>query len=64
MWLVFDSILLLGLCALCFGGELTFELPDNEKQCFHELLDKGVKCTIEFQVDIPYLYYFIICALK
>lgn len=32
------------------AGELTFELPDNEKQCFHELIDKGVKSTLEFQV--------------
>jgi len=30
--------------------ELTFELPDNEKQCFHEIIDKGIKSTIEFQV--------------
>ncbi len=33
-----------------FAGELTFELPDNEKQCFHEVIDKNVKCTLEFQV--------------
>lgn len=32
------------------AGELTFELPDNEKQCFHENIDKDVKCTLEFQV--------------
>ncbi|XP_071788738.1 transmembrane emp24 domain-containing protein 7-like [Asterias amurensis] len=30
--------------------ELTFELPDNAKQCFYEEVDKGVKCTLEFQV--------------
>uniref|UniRef100_T1JHC9 GOLD domain-containing protein n=1 Tax=Strigamia maritima TaxID=126957 RepID=T1JHC9_STRMM len=31
--------------------ELTFELPDNAKQCFHEeILEKNIKCTIEFQV--------------
>ncbi len=35
-----------------FAGELTFELPDNEKQCFHEVIDKNVKCTLEFQVRI------------
>lgn len=33
-----------------FAGEYTFELPDNEKQCFHEIIDKGVKSTLEFQV--------------
>ncbi|KAK6185259.1 hypothetical protein SNE40_007529 [Patella caerulea] len=30
--------------------ELTFELPDNEKQCFFESIEKGTKSTIEFQV--------------
>ena len=32
--------------------ELTFELPDNEKQCFFEKIDKGVKSTLEFQVSL------------
>ena len=32
------------------GSELTFELPDNEKMCFYEVIDKNVKCTLEFQV--------------
>lgn len=30
--------------------ELTFELPDNAKQCYHEDLASGTKATIEFQV--------------
>lgn len=30
--------------------ELTFELPDNAKQCFHEDIVAGTKATIEFQV--------------
>lgn len=30
--------------------ELTFELPDNAKQCFHEDLVAGTKAAIEFQV--------------
>lgn len=30
--------------------ELTFELPDNAKQCFHEDIPAGTKATIEFQV--------------
>jgi len=34
----------------CTGGELTFELPDNEKQCFYEEVGKDVKATLEFQV--------------
>ncbi|KAL6468462.1 hypothetical protein MHYP_G00219860 [Metynnis hypsauchen] len=32
------------------GTELTFELPDNEKQCFYEDLAEGVKFDIDFQV--------------
>lgn len=43
------------LCAqLMFGwiraSELTFELPDNAKQCFYEDITVGTKCTLEFQV--------------
>jgi len=30
--------------------ELTFELPDNAKECFHEEIDVGSEFTIEFQV--------------
>ena len=30
--------------------QLTFELPDNERQCFYEQIDKGVTSTVEFQV--------------
>lgn len=33
-----------------FGSELTFELPDNDKQCFYEELEKDVKFDIDFQV--------------
>ncbi|XP_066503900.1 transmembrane emp24 domain-containing protein 3 [Hoplias malabaricus] len=36
--------------ALSSGTELTFELPDNEKQCFYEDLEEGVKFDIDFQV--------------
>ena len=32
------------------GSELTFELPDNAKQCFYEDIIIGTKCTLEFQV--------------
>ena len=38
-----------------FGGELTFELPDNERMCFYENVDKGVQATIEFQVGQTHL---------
>lgn len=50
--------MLLHLCCVLVGvlvsqvtsSELTFELPDNEKLCFHEVIDKDVKCTLEYQV--------------
>ncbi len=32
------------------GVELTFELPDNAKECFHETIEKDVEATLEFQV--------------
>jgi hypothetical protein len=30
--------------------QLTFELPDNEVQCFYEHISKGVSTIVEFQV--------------
>ena len=30
--------------------QLTFELPDNEVQCFYESINKGVNTIVEFQV--------------
>lgn len=36
--------------ASVFGVELTFELPDNAKECFHEVIEKGTESTLEFQV--------------
>ena len=30
--------------------ELTFELPDSAKECFHEIIEKDVEATVEFQV--------------
>jgi len=29
---------------------MTFELPDSEQMCFYDLIDRGIKCTLEFQV--------------
>ncbi|XP_064842731.1 transmembrane emp24 domain-containing protein 3 [Oncorhynchus masou masou] len=46
----------LGLCSLMLhvivvcSTELTFELPDNDKQCFYEELQNGVKFDLDFQV--------------
>lgn len=57
-----DSKLLLFIATIAFlsisfapfvqskSTELTFELPDNAKQCFHEDIAAGIKATIEFQV--------------
>ena len=42
--------LLLLYPAFINGGEITFELPDNEQMCFYEEIDKGVETTLEFQV--------------
>ncbi|NXJ71436.1 TMED3 protein, partial [Rostratula benghalensis] len=32
------------------GTELTFELPDSDRQCFHQELDRGTKFTLDYQV--------------
>ena len=44
------TLTLLVLLGRVEGGELTFELPDKEQMCFHETIEKGVKCMLEFQV--------------
>lgn len=33
------------------GSEFTFELPDNDKQCFHEELGQGIRFEISYQVS-------------
>jgi protein ERP2 len=38
------------LPALVSSVELTFELPDNARECFHENIQKGIQTTFEFQV--------------
>lgn len=32
------------------GAELTFELPDSAKQCFHEDVERGAKFSLDYQV--------------
>lgn len=44
------SLLILVFVASINATEITFELPDNEKQCFYEDLEQGVKFDIDFQV--------------
>ncbi|XP_062405567.1 transmembrane emp24 domain-containing protein 3 [Sardina pilchardus] len=45
-----ELLVLTLLIAFAVCTELTFELPDNEKQCFYEDLESGVKFDIDFQV--------------
>ncbi|XP_058788901.1 transmembrane emp24 domain-containing protein 7 [Phymastichus coffea] len=40
----------LGLFFHAGGVELTFELPDNAKECFYQPIEKNVTSTLEFQV--------------
>ncbi|XP_027762167.1 transmembrane emp24 domain-containing protein 7-like isoform X2 [Empidonax traillii] len=54
--------LLLVACAV-WASEITFELPDNDKQCFYEEIVQGTKCTLEFQV-ITGGHYDVDCRLE
>jgi len=38
------------MTCVCLGVELTFELPDNAKECFFEDIEKGTPANVEFQV--------------
>uniref|UniRef100_A0A8C3JRP8 GOLD domain-containing protein n=1 Tax=Calidris pygmaea TaxID=425635 RepID=A0A8C3JRP8_9CHAR len=42
-------VLALLLCG-AGGTELTFELPDSDRQCFHQELERGTKFTLDYQV--------------
>lgn len=56
---VVEAFLVVLLAWSCRAGELTFELPDNERQCFHELVEKDVNCVLEYQVSgFAYTYFF------
>ncbi|KAF0872786.1 TMED7 protein, partial [Crocuta crocuta] len=62
------SCTLLALLLLLVPGpgsasEITFELPDNAKQCFYEDITQGTKCTLEFQV-ITGGHYDVDCRLE
>jgi hypothetical protein len=43
-------LVLVFLSSLCAAVELTFELPDNAKECFFEVIEKDTEATLEFQV--------------
>lgn len=36
------------------GTEFTFDLDEKAEECFHEVIQKGQRCTLEFQVLIIY----------
>ena len=42
--------LLIFFVCIVSATELTFELEDNARQCFHEIVKKGTKTTLEYQV--------------
>lgn len=50
-------LLLAVYIAFINATELTFELPDNEKQCFYEDLEQGVKFDIDFQVIDSFFFF-------
>ena len=44
-------------CATVFAGEMTFELPDSVKECFYEVIEKGTKCNLEYQVRKTFVFF-------
>lgn len=44
-------LLLLALINTIRCVQLTFELPDNQVQCFYERITKGTNMVLEFQVS-------------
>lgn len=53
---ILRAILVLFYVSYIKGVELTFELPDNAKECFHEDIQKGTKATLEYQVRIFFFF--------
>ena len=43
-------LLLLSCLSYSIAVELTFELPDNARECFYEEIEAGTDFTVEFQV--------------
>lgn len=48
-WIILLLIALVKL-KLLYAVELTFELYDNAKDCFYEVIEKNVSTTLEYQV--------------
>ena len=55
----FLFFLVVDLTRRCQGGEFTFELHDRDKQCFYQVIEKGVTCTLEYQVIINHFIVFL-----
>lgn len=52
-WSVWTLLIVLLAYVYHSGGvELTFELPDNAKECFHQEIGKNISSTLEFQVSL------------
>ena len=49
-WIV-HLIIVSTMLAKTHSVELTFELPDNAKECFYEYIEEGKSSTVEFQVS-------------
>lgn len=47
--LYYFSVLLL-IYQSAFGVELTFDLPDSARDCFHEDIEKNTSVILEYQV--------------
>ncbi|XP_075302578.1 transmembrane emp24 domain-containing protein 7 isoform X1 [Opisthocomus hoazin] len=60
---LWGSLTLLLVACAARASEITFELPDNAKQCFYEEIVQGTKCTLEFQV-ITGGHYDVDCRLE
>jgi protein ERP2 len=48
--LIASLILYLSAFNFRLTGSVEFELPDSAKECFHEVIEKDVESTLEFQV--------------
>ena len=44
-------VVLLAVLSLVTSIEMTFELQEHEVQCFHEVIPKDQKITLEYQVE-------------
>lgn len=53
---------ILVLSSFVFAGsvELTFELPDNAKECFYQEMKKNDSATLEFQVSLYLIIKYVL----